>query len=59
MARALAAEGARLAILARNEPELDAARTELDLHSRLVRVRELEGATTCRTPVEWSVLAAC
>lgn len=41
MARDLALQGARLAILARSEPELEAARAELELHSKLVRIREL------------------
>jgi len=43
MARILAQEGARLAILARNEPELELVRAELEIHSKMVRVRDLAG----------------
>lgn len=41
MARRLAQEGARLAILARNEPELELVRSELEIFSKMVRVRNL------------------
>jgi NAD(P)-dependent dehydrogenase (short-subunit alcohol dehydrogenase family) len=43
MARILAQEGARVAILARNEPELELVRAELEITSKLVRVRNLAG----------------